>query len=305
MEDIIRNILTEMGYVLRDNGKEFRTRPIYRDSGNATSLAIKKDNGFWIDYSENIKGHFPELIKISLGLKDLSEAEDYIENKGYNFKVPEKVQPKLKQYRIFPKEYLDELEPDHKYWTDKGISAPTVAQFQGGVCKKGRMRNRYVFPIFDSKGNLTGYTGRYIYKIKDKSFPKWLHYGDKAYWKYPLHVNGKIIDNSDKIILVESIGDMLSLWEAGVKNVMVMFGIDVNINVINFLIRLDPESIIISFNNDEDNNYVGNKAAEKVKVRFLKYFDEGQIKIKLPLKNDFGDMTTKEIHEWVKTSKIT
>ena len=293
-----------MGYVLRDNGKEFRTRPIYRDSGNATSLAIKKDNGFWIDYSENIRGNFSELVKISLGLKEVSEAEQYIEDKGYSFKISENVKPKLKERRIFPKEYLEELKPNHGYWTKKGISISTVTQFQGGVCKKGRMKNRYVFPVFDDKENLIGYTGRYIYKIKDKSFPKWLHYGDKAYWKYPLHINNEIINNSSKIILVESIGDMLSLWEAGIKNVMVMFGIDININTINFLISLDPEYIIIAFNNDEHNNYVGNRASEKAKVRLLKYFDEGQIEIRLPSKNDFGDMTIKEINEWVKISKI-
>ena len=44
--DNLKDILLEIGYSnIIDSGKEFRTRPIYRDSGNNTSLCIKKSNG--------------------------------------------------------------------------------------------------------------------------------------------------------------------------------------------------------------------------------------------------------------------
>ena len=76
MEDQIRDTLIELGYTVVDNGREFRARPIYRDSGNSSSLMVKKDNGFWIDYGSNSRGYLPELVQISLGLKDISEAKD-------------------------------------------------------------------------------------------------------------------------------------------------------------------------------------------------------------------------------------
>jgi hypothetical protein len=62
---------------------------------------------------------------------------------------------------------------------------------------------------------------------------------------------------------------------------------------------------VIAFNNDKDNNLVGNRAAEKAKNKFLKYFDENQIAIHLPdVKNDFGEMSKEEIIEWQKKIKM-
>ena len=74
------------------------------------------------------------------------------------------------------------------------------------------MQNRYVFPIFDNKNNIIGLSGR---KLEAKSNrPKWIHYGKKSKWIYPSFVNKNYIKDKEEVILVESIGDMLSLWEA-------------------------------------------------------------------------------------------
>ena len=44
MEQIsVYEILTELGYQLKDYGKEFRAKPLYRDSDNDTVLRIYKD----------------------------------------------------------------------------------------------------------------------------------------------------------------------------------------------------------------------------------------------------------------------
>ena len=54
----------------------------------------------------------------------------------------------------------------------------------------------------------------------------------------------------------------------------------------------------LGFNNDDDKNSAGNKAAEKNRGRLLRYFDPEQIIISLPTKGDFGEMTREEIYEW-------
>ncbi len=41
----VRQILTDIGYTLTDHGREFRTRPLYRDSGNDNVLRIWKNSG--------------------------------------------------------------------------------------------------------------------------------------------------------------------------------------------------------------------------------------------------------------------
>ena len=91
---------------------------------------------------------------------------------------------------------------------------------------------------------------------------------------------------------------MLSLWEAGVKNVIVTFGLDLSSNVINFLLKIDVDKINISFNNDSENNSAGNLAAQSAYSKLINFFDSNQISIKLPSKKDFGEMTKEEILQW-------
>ena len=101
---------------------------------------------------------------------------------------------------------------------------------------------------------------------------------------------------SKEIILIESVGDMLSLWEAGVRNSVVTFGISLNSHMIALLLKLNPNKIYIAFNNDS--NKAGNKAAREAYKKLVKFFDEDMLEIKLPSKNDFGCMSKKEILEW-------
>lgn len=304
MSSQIRDVLTDMGYSLRDNGKEFRTKPIYRDSGNnGDVLRINKDNGRFVDFARNISGSFEDLVKLSLGLSTIEEAKKYIEN---NFDSTSRsaviVKPKIKEVRVFPPEFLTDLKRDNSYWNNRQISDDTLADFKGGVCEAGRMKNRYVFPILNSKEKLVGVSGRYIFDIPEGSrTPKWKHLGDKFAWKYPLQVNASFLKKHKKIILVESIGDMLSLWQAGVKNIIVLFGIKISTGILNTLLRLDPQCITISLNNDEGGSSAGNIAAEQARKKLLKFFDTDQVKVAFPYENDFGEMTTESVIRWSKS----
>ena len=63
MEQIsVYEILTELGYQLKDYGKEFRAKPLYRDSDNDTVLRIYKDTGKWFDFKQNISGDINSLV---------------------------------------------------------------------------------------------------------------------------------------------------------------------------------------------------------------------------------------------------
>ena len=104
-----------------------------------------------------------------------------------------------------------------------------------------------------------------------------------------------------EIILIESIGDMLALWECEVKNTMVVFGLNISPSFISLLIKLDPDKIFVSFNDDSDNNNAGNKGVEAAVRKLKKYFDPHQIQTAFPTKNDFGDMSHEEISEWKET----
>jgi DNA primase len=167
----------------------------------------------------------------------------------------------------------------------------------GGIAENGKMKNRYVFPIFNSKKEIVGFSGR---DVTNNSKIKWKHLGDKINWCYPSFLNLEEIKSQKEAILVESIGDCLSLWDAGIKNTIVTFGLEISISILNFLLKVDPNKIYISFNNDQEKNNAGNIAAEKGKNKLLRYFDPKQIEIKLPDKKDFGEMSVDEILIWKK-----
>jgi hypothetical protein len=295
----IHQILTDLGYKLKDHGKEYRTRPLYRESNNETVLKIYKDTGHWFDFKENISGDFNSLINLTLKLDSVDKAKEWLKDKNFDLPIStHKGKPLLKQTKKFDIDLLNKLKNDQNYWMNRGVSFDTLIKFKGGVAENGKMKNRYVFPIFNLNNQIIGFSGR---DITNKSKIKWKHIGEKKDWIYPLHIN-KDPFNEKEIFLVESIGDCLSMWDAGVTNTVVTFGLDISISILNFLLRSDFKKINISFNNDLEKNSAGNIAAKKSYNKLLRYFDKNQLNIKLPTKKDFGEMTKEEIIEW-KTKK--
>jgi hypothetical protein len=295
----IKEILSNLGYNLKEYSKEYRTRPLYRDSDNENVLVIYKDSGRWVDFKENLTGNLQDLVRITLNLSNNVEAKEWISQKAPNtntYTVYKK--PEIKQVKCYSPEVLLKLVKDHGFWNKRSISNETMEAFEGGILQEGRMKGRYVFPIFDKERQLIGVAGRDILNRSEKICPKWKLVGDKINWKYPLQVNLKILSESKSVILIESIGDMLALWEAGIKNTIVTFGLNLNTGILNTLLILNPSKIYISFNNDSTKNNAGNLAAEKAKEKLLKHFDKHQISIILPTQKDFGEMTRQEIIQW-------
>ena len=131
------------------------------------------------------------------------------------------------------------------------------------------------------------------------------HSGDKKEWKYPLKVNSKILKKNKKVALVESIGDMLALWENGIMNSIVTFGLSVSPRIRSLLLNSGVSDIFISFNNDMDGNEAGNLAANKAKQELQKIIDPKKIKIALPESaNDFGEMKNEDLEYWRMKNEI-
>lgn len=300
----IAGILNSLGYTLTDCGKEYRTRPIYRESGNNTSLRIKKETGNWIDFGQATGGSFEELIRITLKLSKIEDARNLLKDK-YNFLFSErKTKPQITLPQTFDKSTLKNILPLHDYWVKRGISKQTLELFQGGEMHSGRLGKRYVFPIFNSQWELAGFAGR---DLTDKAKSKWKFIGAKTHWRYPLQYNRQILKESSEIILVESIGDGLSLWECGIKNFIVLFGVEMSLSVLNTLLKIDPDKIVIALNNEPNNASIGNDASKKIEGRLLKHFDKKQVKIYLPVKKDFNEMlqdSSKTINQWYEKINI-
>ena len=151
-----------------------------------------------------------------------------------------------------------------------------------------------VFPIYNEHQQIIGFSGR---KVDDgNNYPKWKHIGRRNNWVYPAFnantcVNEEI-ESKKEVILVESIGDAMALYEQGIKNVLVMFGLSVNGNIINYFNSKSIDRIFISTNNDDTGGENrGFTAAIKTFIKLSSYFDLDRLIVKFPPKpyNDFGD----------------
>jgi hypothetical protein len=303
MDNPIKNILIEIGYDLVDRGKNYRAKPLYRESDSGDVLSIDKESGVWFDFKERRGGKFEELVRLSLKQGDITETKKWLKSRTNGHAIVQTQKPEIKTPKKYSKDILLKLQRDHSYWQSRGIDKETLEVFDGGLANSGQMANRYVFPIFNSQNDLVGFTGRYVKEMpKEYKIPKWKHVGTVSNWCYPLKYNLKYIREEKKVILVESVGDMLSLWNAGIKYSMVTFGLTISKAITIVLLKMDVQRILISFNNDSQNNHAGNKAAEQAAKKLHYHFDPTQIDVALPAKNDFGEMTRKEIKQWCSTT---
>ena len=96
----------------------------------------------------------------------------------------------------------------------------------------------------------------------------------------------------------------MALYDQGIKNVLVIFGLSVNNNIVNYLNSKCIRHIYISTNNDkasEQNR--GFIAALKSFLKLSKYFDLDMLTVKFPPKgyNDFGDahLDDYDLNSWL------
>ena len=307
MEKSMLDILVELGYSPLDRGKEYRMRPIYRPSDNNTSLCVFKDNGFFVDYGAgNLTGSFTQLVKLSLGAEQTSQAQTFLRERGFTPESPivSEGKVKMKTPRIYPENILLNLLPDYKFFLGRGISKETLKTFKVGLAHSGKMRLRLCAPIYDEHGRIYGFWGRWYNETPpNKDIPKYKIVGPKNLFVYPRHLAHDEIRLKREIILVEGPSDVLYCWENGIKNVICLLGTKLLSGVLKYLISVSPSKIIIATNNEPDNvddkgRPIGNTAAVEIREKLLKFFDEKQVVIHLPPKKDLASLTPTELQEW-------
>lgn len=288
MSHPIKDILRAAGYSLSDSGDYWRTSAKFRGGSAPTSIAIDKRTGNFKDFGAGTGWRSPEILAelISGQRVDFS-----------NYEIEPEVE-KLKTVKVYPKEILKRLLPHFDLFKKRGISEATLREFEGGMAHSGKMNKRVIFPIYDRHNRIVGFAGRWFMETPFGLTPKWKLLGDKVSWLYPSHLNDTLLREKQEIIIVESVGDVLALWDAGIKNVMCIFGTSLSAKQLSYIIGLDPKRIIIATNNDQDNDEQGQKAAARILLKLRKHFDTTYLGIHLPTRKDFGAMNKGEIHAW-------
>ena len=288
-----QGILESIGYNLIDCGDHWRAQAIYRDGDNKTAVKIYKNTGVWMDFVAN-SGSKPFEALVRLTLKDEKQLVELLGDAKLETSTLYTPKETIEMERIYPPSTLDRLFPNYHFYEKRKISKGTQEAFQAGLAGVGKMYRRMVFPIYNEHGQIIGFSGRKVDEHND--YPKWKHIGRRNNWVYPaLNIQTGVdeeIELTKEVVLVESIGDAMALYEQGIKNVLVIFGLSVNNNIVNYLSGKSIDHVYIATNNDDNSEKNrGFIAALKSFIKLSNYFDLERLTVKPPPKpyNDFGD----------------
>ncbi|MDD5454498.1 MAG: DNA primase [Candidatus Ratteibacteria bacterium] len=142
-------------------------------------------------------------------------------------------------------------------------------------------RRRVIFPIFNPQGKTIAFGGR----STDDSLPKYLNSPESEVFEkgkilYGLNLTRKNILAEKSAIIVEGYMDLISLYEAGIKNIVASLGTSLTRWQIRILSRL-ADTIYIVYDSDA--------AGERASLRSLELFiEEGlnPLAVKLPYPED-------------------
>ncbi|QKJ31926.1 DNA primase [Mucilaginibacter mali] len=168
-----------------------------------------------------------------------------------------------------------------QYMVESGLS---VKRDNGSLYD--RYRGRVMFPIHSMTGRLIAFGGRTL--KTDKNVPKYVNSPEsEIYHKsnvlYGLNLAKKAIRDEDNCYLVEGYADVISVFQAGIENVVASSGTSLTVEQIRLIGRLTKNITIL---------YDGDAAGIKASLRGLDLILEEGLNVKVVLFPDGHDPDT-------------
>jgi DNA primase len=197
------------------------------------------------------------------------------------------------------------------YFTERGFNKDVVRKFQLGFCppawddltkaaidngykeeylvKTGltikkddgghydRFRDRVIFPIHNLSGRVVGFTGRIL--TSDKNKPKYVNSPESEIYNkgktlYGIFMAKSAIVSQNNCFLVEGNTDVISLFQAGVENVVASSGTALTTDQIRLIKKFTPNITIL---------YDGDEAGLKASIRGIDMVLEEGMNVKIVL----------------------
>lgn len=147
-----------------------------------------------------------------------------------------------------------------QYLMGKGYKAEDIVEAGLAVSRDGKIydkfRDRVMFPIIDVRGNVIGFGGRILHNNKEINgykIPKYLNSPEtpvfdkgKNLFSLNLAKNAKAFD----MILCEGYMDVISVYQAGIQNIVATLGTAITENQAKLMLRYAGE-ILICYDSDE------------------------------------------------------
>lgn len=178
-----------------------------------------------------------------------------------------------------------------QYYLDRNFSPDILSEFDVGLCDnpKAEMYNRIVFPVYDDTDTyMIGCVGRTI--CEDPR--KWKNQAgfNKSSYLYNIGKALPYIKKTKSVIVCEGQGDVMRMFEAGIKNVVGLFGCSLSESQEFLIQRTGALTLYILTDEDE----AGKKARDKIVSKMKNLFT---IRHLHSLEKDVGEMSVKEIQE--------
>jgi len=203
---------------------------------------------------------------------------------------------KNKSSGIARKQVRLSLQRPAEYYLNRGYSKDVLDEFDVGVCvdQTKQMRNRIVAPVYDDDFEcMVGCVGRIAHE--DYNGKKWINSKEfyTGAWLYGYWLSKDHIRKTRTAILVEGQGDMWRLWEAGIKNVVGMFGSSLTDAQSRILETSGAFTLILLTDNDD----AGKKGRKSIRKKCERIFNIVEIDLSA---KDIGEMNIKQIDEEIK-----
>jgi DNA primase len=241
------------------------------------SLTVNDEKGFCYCFVCQTGGDVIGLVQQKLGLSFVDTIEKIARSNEIDI-IYEDIDPEIalqeaRQKAVILNQLNEQQESYRKFirderaqrirdfLDDRGILPSTSKYFELGYSPSGFFADRITVPIHDHRGNLIGFTGRGTHdavKPKYKNSENSDHF-DKSKIVFNEHRALKEVRESDSIIFVEGHFDVISMWQAGIKNVVAMQGTSAPSEAIIRRLANRTRRFILCFDADEG----GNKAIEQ------------------------------------------
>jgi 5S rRNA maturation endonuclease (ribonuclease M5) len=297
----------------------YSTCPVHESSDNPRAFSFCKQRGIWKCWTRECQNEYKNdifgLIMGSLSNQNGSQASfgEVLSWVKDNFNIRTSINDEqkieiehsefdqlihnLKDDITFPKLNLVELkiklETPSPYFINRGFLKKTLEYFEVGDCfdKSSKLYERSIIPIHDDAGNnKIAYICR---STKEYKSPKFLIYPkgfDKRFCFYNMHRALHHIKNQNSVFIVEGQGDVWKLHEAGVYNVVGMFGKTLTKEQQKKLQKLPLTHVVILTDNDQ----AGRESKIQLQRQLGRFY---RLTFPQLSHKDVGDMSIKQIKQ--------
>jgi len=236
---------------------------------------------------------FKEAIQWVLDVveKDIDDVKELDSEEAKRLEQVIRKRSELVKHTRMEDDLMRHLQPS-TYFKDRGFSNEAIEEFGcGGEWHKAKTygENRVIVPVHDP---IDGYLIAFTCRLLDDSLikkwcPKWCHALNFAELRkksedrtdeerfhvssilYNLHRASKHIGSSKTIIIVEGPGDVMRMWEAGLKNTVAVLGTGFSKHHRTLLHKIGCSRVVCVLDGDGP----GQKATGKIQKMCGNYFE--------------------------------